>query len=128
VNFDYAAEDAIVRQLLKDSVSAWNSGDLDEFMKPYAQDARFVSRKAVTVGADKILARYKKKYSSRALMGHLGIEVQHLTFVPGDVPTAVTVIGRWTIKRASGDVLSGATLIVFHRRGESWLIIEDHSS
>ena len=97
-------------------------------MAPYAKDARFVTKKQVTYGSNQILSRYRKKYSSKALMGVLAIKVQHITFNPGHIRTAATVIGRWTITRASGQVVEGATLIVYHRIGAQWLIVEDHSS
>ena len=117
-----------VRKSLQDSVAAWNQGDLDAFMKPYAADARFVTSKGITRGSANILARYRKKYSNPELMGRLSIDVQTLTFNPGVAPTSATVIARWQIKRASGEVLAGETLIVYHKRGAGWLIVEDHSS
>jgi ketosteroid isomerase-like protein len=123
-----AIEEQTVRKELKDSVDAWNRGDLDAFMKPYALDARFVTSAGITRGSANILARYRKKYSNRALMGHLSLEIQNFSFNPGLNPTSATVIARWTIKRSSGEILEGETLIVFHKLAEGWLIVEDHSS
>ena len=124
---DRGAANAI-KKGLSDSVKAWNQGNLEEFMAPYASNARFVTSKGVTYGRQKILSRYQNKYANKALMGTLAIDVQHITFNPGENKTAATVIGRWRITRESGEVLQGATLIVYHRLAGQWLIVEDHSS
>jgi len=146
-----ADDERAIRALMNASVADWNAGNLTRFVSVYEDDARFVSSKGVTVGRQKVLDRYRRRYPDRAAMGTLSIDIQHLTMtfgehvtVYGNVeptrPNVAIVIGRWTIRRKGGEVLSGETLVVLRRHcfepGDSsgkrgcgrWLIMEDHSS
>lgn len=134
-----AAEEKAIRALLQGSVGAWNRGDLDAFTAVYADEARFVTATALTVGRSEVLARYRRRYPDRAAMGSLRIDITHVSLLPNVAitvydnvepvaPNVATVIGRWHIKRASGEELQGATTLVLHKRRGKWLIVEDHSS
>jgi ketosteroid isomerase-like protein len=62
-----------VRKLLTDQVSAWNTGDIEGFMRGYwkSDSTEFVSGGNVTRGYRDVLARYKKSYDTREKMGTL---------------------------------------------------------
>ena len=115
-----------VRAVLDAQVAAWNRGDIDGFMRGYAQspDTVFVSGDTVTRGWQTVLDRYKKGYNSREKMGTL--EFSELEITPLGKDTAV-VIGRWQLKRA-GDAPHGRFTLIFRRTREGWRIIQDHTS
>jgi len=60
---------------------AWNRGDIDAFMNGYSRsdETLFVSGDDVTRGRQKVLDRYKKKYSDRAEMGTLAFSNLEIT-------------------------------------------------
>jgi len=127
-----------VRSILAEQVAAWNRGDVEAFCSVYADDATFLSPSGVTRGRAEILARYRSRYADRAAMGTLAldpIEVQAIhgteeSVLGGRQPGAVhgaTIAARWRIDRASGESLSGLTLIVLRRRSGAWIIVQDAS-
>ena len=115
-----------VRAVLDAQVEAWNRGDIEGFMRGYAQsaDTVFISGDTVTRGWQTVLDRYKKGYNSRDKMGTL--EFSELEITPLSKDTAV-VIGRWQLKRA-GDAPHGRFTLIFRRSGAGWRIIQDHTS
>src|ERR1700751_2159015 len=64
---------AKIQTVLRAQQEAWNGGDIDTFMIGYWRSAKtvFVSGDDVTRGWQKVLDRYKVKYSDRAKMGTL---------------------------------------------------------
>ena len=113
-----------VRAVLDAQVEAWNRGDIEGFMRGYAQSAIFVSGDTVTRGWQTVLDRYKKGYTTREKMGTL--EFSELEITPLGKDTAV-VIGRWQLKRA-GDAPHGRFTLIFRRTRAGWRIIQDHTS
>jgi uncharacterized protein (TIGR02246 family) len=138
VQQDQAKQEAAIRQVMADSVAAWNRGDLDTFAAPYTDDARFISSAGVTEGKAAILERYKKRYPGRKGMGRLTLDVTRITLPAGQrvtvygavepiLPFTATLIARWKVDR-EGETLEGSTLVVFEKHRGKWLITEDHSS
>jgi beta-aspartyl-peptidase (threonine type) len=115
-----------VRAVLDAQVEAWNRGDIEGFMRGYAQssDTIFVSGDTVTRGWQTVLDRYKKSYDSRAKMGVLAFSDLEITPLGKD---AAVVLGRWQLKRAE-DTPHGRFSLIFRRTPAGWRIIHDHTS
>jgi uncharacterized protein (TIGR02246 family) len=115
-----------VRAVLDAQVEAWNRGDIEGFMRGYAQSTEtlFVSGDTVTRGWQTVLDRYKKGYDSREKMGTLTFS--ELEIKPFGKDAAI-VIGRWRLKRAA-DEPKGRFTLIFRRTREGWRIIHDHTS
>jgi beta-aspartyl-peptidase (threonine type) len=115
-----------VRAVMDAQVEAWNRGDIDGFMRGYAQspDTIFVSGDTVTRGWQTVLDRYKKGYDSREKMGQLTFS--ELEIMPFGKDAAV-VIGRWQLKRAN-DTPHGRFTLIFRRSRAGWRIVHDHTS
>lgn len=112
-----------VQALLLKQAQAWNEGDLDAFCSVYVDDAVFISPTGVTSGRDQVLARYKKRYPDKAAMGALRFE-----FVDVRSEGAVaSVAAKWVLTYPKKPQASGHTLLVLHRVGESWRIVQDAS-
>ena len=120
---DTASEIRIVLQSQQD---AWNRGDIDTFMNGYSrsEDTVFVSGDEVTRGWQKVLDRYKKKYSDRAKMGTLTFSDLEITSLSNN---SAVVLGSWELKRAS-DKPHGRFTLIFHCFPEGWKIVHDHTS
>ena len=117
---------ADVRALMEEQVAAWNSGDVDGFMKGYWNSERlvFISGDNVTRGWQPTLDRYKKNYDSRAKMGVLKFSDLEVMVISND---AAVVLGSWALTRA-GDNPHGKFTLTFRKLKEGWRIVMDHTS
>lgn len=115
-----------VRAVMDAQVEAWNRGDIEGFMRGYAQspDTIFVSGDTVTRGWQTVLDRYKKGYDSREKMGTLTFSELEIMPVGKD---AAVVLGRWQLQRA-GDTPKGRFTLIFRRTKAGWRIVHDHTS
>lgn len=121
-----SADEKAVRQILADQTTAWNAGNIDDFMKGYWDNdsLMFVGKNGVTYGYQNTLNNYKKNYGTADLMGTLTfnlIKVERLS------PEYFFVVGKWHLKRNAGDV-SGHYNLLFRKIKGKWVIIADHSS
>jgi uncharacterized protein (TIGR02246 family) len=121
---------AAIKQVLNDQQSAWNRGDIDTFMHGYnnSPQTTFIG-KTIEHGYDLILARYKKKFATRAAMGTLtfsGLTVKMLG------RNFAVVTGKFHLARtaAGGGDASGVFSLIFEREPQSqgWRIILDHTT
>ncbi len=137
---DRAAERARVEVvgLLDEQAAAWNRGDLEAFCAVYAGDAVFVTPSGLTSGREAVLERYRTRYPTTDAMGTLSLDPVEVRLdwgpgvtMLGDVaPSRIhgaSVVARWTLARADGSADSGLTLLVLHRFGARWLIVQDAS-
>ena len=120
-----SAETAI-RQLMADQVAAWNSGNIDEFMKGYWNNdsLMFIGHSGITYGYQQTLDNYKKNYSNADQMGKLFftlLKVKRLS------PDYYFVIGKWLLKRKTGDI-GGIYTLLFRKIDGQWRIVCDHTS
>src|SRR6266404_1442526 len=115
-----------IQTVIRAQQDAWNRGDIDAFMNGYwhSEQTVFVSGDELTRGWQKVLDRYKKKYSDRAKMGALTFSNLEITPLSND---SAVVLGSWELKRASGNPHGRFTLI-FRRFPEGWKIVHDHTS
>ena len=100
--------------------------DIDAFMNGYrrSEETVFVSGDEVTRGWQKVLDRYKKKYSDRAKMGTLTFSNLEITPLSND---SAVVLGSWELKRAN-DNPHGRFTLIFRRFPDGWKIVHDHTS
>ena len=115
-----------VTSVLTQQQTAWNEGDIPAFMNGYwkSSDLSFSSSNGVSRGWEAVLARYRRSYPDQSAMGHLDftdLEIHPL----GD--SAAMVLGKWHLKRDSGDI-GGVFTLVFQRFPDGWKIIHDHTS
>jgi peptidoglycan/xylan/chitin deacetylase (PgdA/CDA1 family)/ketosteroid isomerase-like protein len=127
-----------IHEVLRKQADAWSRGDLDAFCEVYAENAAFASPTGLTRGRAQVLERYQKRYPDRGAMGTLSFEVQEMRLAKGiefssfgdALPSrvhGVSVLARWTLKYPDKAPATGLTLLVLHRRGDGWEIVEDAS-
>ena len=115
-----------IRKVLSDQTTAWNKGNIDDFMKGYWNNdsLMFIGKSGVTYGYQNTLMNYKKNYNSADAMGILSfdlIKVQRLS------PDYYFVVGKWHLKRNIGD-LGGHYNLLFRKVNGAWVIVADHTS
>jgi ketosteroid isomerase-like protein len=115
-----------IRAVLSAQQEAWNHGDIEAFMNGYwrSDETVFVSGDDVSRGWQKVLDRYKTKYSDRAKMGTLTFSSLEITSLSDDSAVA---LGSWRLKRAN-DEPHGRFTLIFRRFPEGWKIVHDHTS
>jgi uncharacterized protein (TIGR02246 family) len=104
-------------------LEAWNRGDLPAFTSVYADDAVFVSPNGVTRGRQAVLERYQKRYPDKKAMGTLSFEMIEAR----EQKDAVSIVAKWTLSYPDKPAASGHTLLVLHKKGGKWLIVQDAS-
>jgi ketosteroid isomerase-like protein len=121
---DRIAED--IRAVMNAQVAAWNSGDIDGFMKGYQNSPGliFVSGDRVTRGWEPTLNNYKKSYDSRQKMGTLTFSDLEVNVLSKD---AAVVLGSWSLAREK-DNPHGKFTLIFRKFREGWRIVLDHTS
>lgn len=85
-----------------------------------------------------MLDRCRTSYPTREAMGSLSFELLEIREAWGfeDNPLGdatpsrihgLSLVARWKLAKADGTESSGLTLLVFHRQGGRWLIVQDAS-
>jgi ketosteroid isomerase-like protein len=121
-----SSAEAAIRQVMTDQVVAWNSGSIDDFMKGYWNNdsLMFIGHSGITYGYRQTLGNYKKNYSNVDQMGKLFftlLKVKRLS------PDYYFVIGKWLLKRKTGDI-GGVYTLLFRKIYGQWRIVCDHTS
>jgi ketosteroid isomerase-like protein len=137
VHFDFAGgtaaagaqettKHAAIRKVLTDQQAAWNRGDVGAFMQGYwnAPELSFAGSTGFVRGWEKVTVRYKNNYPDEASMGKLDFSDLEVRTLGAD---AALVLGKWQLKRASGDV-GGIFTLVLQRFPDGWKIVHDHTS
>lgn len=124
--FAQSKDEKKIRGILATQTSAWNNGDISQFMKGYWENdsLMFIGKSGVTYGWTNTLNNYKKGYPDTAAMGKLHfnlIQVKKLS------KKYYHVTGKWFLKRTIGDV-GGHFTLLFQKINGRWVIIADHSS
>lgn len=123
--FAQAANEAAIRVVLGKQEAAWNSGNIEDFMKGYqVSDSLIFVGKSVTHGWQQTLDGYKRRYPDTAAMGKLLFDLLELKALS---PQYYFVVGKWHLQRSVGDVGGYFTLLFKKIKGQ-WFIIADHSS
>ena len=114
-----------VTKVLSDQVSAWNSGDIEEFMRGYqiSESTVFTSSGRVIRGWGNMLERYRKAYGNGGY-GKLQFTEIEVSTISKD---AALVLGRWQLQR-SGQNSGGIFTLLFRKTRAGWRIVHDHTS
>lgn len=121
-------EEAAIRAVLDEQQVAWNKGDLDGFMRGYANlpELTFYSGGNVTSGWQATLQRYRNTYQNG------GKQMGRLTFSNLEIhvlaPDAAWVGGRWQLEMPDGKKPGGLFTLIFRKLPEGWRIVHDHTS
>ncbi|MDQ2658864.1 MAG: nuclear transport factor 2 family protein [Verrucomicrobiota bacterium] len=117
---------AEIRAVLRAQAQAWNRGDVDGYMRGYANSraTEFISGDTLTRGWQTVRDRYAKKYDSREKMGALDFSDLRITLLSTDAALAT---GRWKLTRQR-DQPHGRFTLLFRRTMEGWRIVHDHTS
>jgi len=114
--------------LLDAQVEAWNSGDLDKFMRGYwkSPELTFFSSGGKLNGWDATIERYRKTYQSGGReMGRLVFDDLDITMLG---PDAAFVRGKWELTFSDGKRAGGIYTLVLRRLSNEWKIVHDHTS
>lgn len=119
-------DELIIRSTLENQRQAWNTGNLEAFMKAYlkSDSLMFIGKSGVTYGWQNTLDNYKRGYPDTSAMGNLKfdiLEVKRLSVM------YFFVVGKWHLTRSIGDV-GGHFTLLFKKVKNSWVIVADHSS
>src|SRR5437899_8514795 len=89
-----------IQNVIHAQQDAWNRGQVEEFMNGYwrSDQTVFVSGDEVTRAWQKVLDRYKRKYSDRSKMGTLTFSALEITPLSND---SAMVLGSWKLDRAN---------------------------
>ena len=119
-------DEKAIRDLLARQSTAWNQGNIDEFMKGYwpSDSLLFIGKNGVTHGYQNTLDNYKKNYSDASKMGKLFFDILEVRKMS---PVYYWVLGKWFLKRSIGDV-GGYYTLLFRKIKGQWVIVADHSS
>jgi uncharacterized protein (TIGR02246 family) len=119
-------ERAAIMQVLEKQRSAWNKGNMEEYMQGYwkSDSLKFVGKKGIQYGYQKTLDNYKKSYKNASEMGHLVFDIIDVQVFR---PENAFVLGKWKLERQS-DTLSGHFTLLFKKMDKDWKIVTDHSS
>ncbi len=119
-------DDILIKSILAQQTTAWNTGDIDRFMDGYwrSDSLVFIGKNGPTYGWENTLKNYKRSYPDTTTMGELNFElisVKRLSVL------YYSVVGKWQLKRSIGNV-GGAFTLLFKKIKNKWVIIQDHSS
>jgi ketosteroid isomerase-like protein len=127
-------EESAIRTTLAAQETAWNHGDIPAFMATYedSPETTFIGV-SINKGSQRILERYKKSYSTPALMGQLSFHEVEVRLLPASTGTAeyAIVTGRFHLERTvkgEGTKDEGIFSLVWHKTPTGWKIILDHTS
>jgi hypothetical protein len=120
------SDEKAILQLLDKQTTAWNLGDIDNFMKGYWENDSllFIGSSGITHGWKTTLNNYKKNYPDTAAMGKLAFTILVTKKLS---PLYFHVIGKWHLQRSIGN-REGYFTLLFRKIGNNWVIILDHSS
>jgi uncharacterized protein (TIGR02246 family) len=129
------SEEAAIRTVLEEQVTAWNRGDIPGFMASYedSPETTFVGTSSVNKGFQPILERYKKGYATKEQMGTLTFRELDIRLLPtaGGVTEYAVVTGRFHLERAAkGEATKddGVFSLVWHKGSGGWKILLDHTA
>ncbi len=115
-----------IRNMLSAQEAAWNTGNLEKFMKGYwvNDSLLFIGKNGPKYGYQTTLDNYKKGYPDTAHMGKFTSTILSIKKLSSNY---YFVVGKWFLKRSVGDVSGHYTLLLRKIKGE-WVIVADHSS
>ncbi len=126
VNYHTGNWKSDIGKIMAAQETAWNSGNLKEFMQPYWQSDSlvFIGSRGLNYGWKTTLENYQKSYPDKQAMGTLLFENQRFESLGEN---HAFVIGRWNLFRES-DTLDGSYSLIWRKLEGEWKIVADHSS
>lgn len=123
---NFSEEKNEIMKVLNLQETAWNKGDLEEYMSGYwhSDSLMFVGSKGIQFGWEKPLANYKKSYPDKKAMGELSFEIISLDVLSEE---SAFMLGKWFLKREIGN-LSGHFTLLWKKISGEWKVVIDHSS
>lgn len=123
--FHNTQEKEAILDVMYQQEQAWNSGDIDAFMKGYwrSDSLMFVGKNGIKYGWQTTLENYKKSYPDRSTMGKLSFTIEKLEV---ENQTAF-MLGKWNITRDSGNI-GGYFTLYWKKIDGNWVIVLDHTS
>ena len=118
--------DAIMH-VLNTQTSAWNEGNIDQFMVGYWQSdsLMFIGKSGLSHSYQTALNNYKKGYPDLAAMGKLKFDI--LKIKPLGKKHCF-VVGKWHLTRPEKGDVGGHFSLLFEKIKGEWAIIADHTS
>ena len=115
-----------IMKIMDEQVICWNKGDIECFMQAYwqADSLKFIGKNGITYGWRNTLENYKIRYPDKSAMGILEFDILHIEKLGRK---AISVIGKWILKRQIGDI-GGHFSLIWRKIKGKWLIVADHSS
>lgn len=115
-----------IRNMLSKQEAAWNTGNLQSFMKGYwvNDSLLFIGKNGPKYGYETTLENYKKGYPDTAYMGKFTSTILSIKKLSNQY---YFIVGKWFLKRSVGDATGYYTLLIRKINGE-WVIVADHSS
>lgn len=116
-----------ILEILDRQTLAWNSGDVNNFMKGYweSDSLMYIGKSGVKYGFKITLENYKKNYPDKATMGTLKFDIIKIDFMGSDI---CFVVGKWSLLRPEKGDISGHYTLLWKKIKNEWVIIADHSS
>jgi ketosteroid isomerase-like protein len=122
----YAQDRQAVLKVLHNQQTAWNKGDIEEFMQGYwkSDSLLFVGKAAPTHGWQATFDNYKRGYPDKAAMGILSFDIMQVKLLDA---TNAFVLGAWHLKREK-DAPGGYFTLWFRKINGEWKVVVDHTS
>ncbi|SHG86418.1 YybH family protein [Flagellimonas flava] len=116
---------AEIVQLMREQERAWSNHDLEGFMQTYwkSDSLKFYGARGLTLGWEKTLEGYKKRYPTPDETGRLNFTIDDITKIESN---SYHVMGQYHLKRKAGDA-NGVFLIVLKKINGAWKIVADMS-
>ena len=124
--FAQTKDEKAIRDILAEQTTAWNKGNIDDFMKGYWNNdsLMFIGKNGVTYGYQNTLMNYKKNYKNADEMGTLTFDLVKVQRLSAEY---YFIVGKWHLKRNAGDI-GGHYNLIFRKIQGNWVIVADHSS
>ncbi len=107
------------------TATAWNTGDLDAFVAPYAETATYMTP-AGPIGKAAMLTRYRARYFTGSRPDQQ-LRFEDVVVRPlGEGHALMT--GRYVLTGGGKPELTGRFTLVWAKLAEGWGILHDHSS
>ncbi|SNZ00780.1 YybH family protein [Flagellimonas pacifica] len=114
-----------ILQVLKDQEKSWSNHDLEGFMQTYweSDSLQFYGARGLTLGWEKTLEGYQKRYPTKDETGTLKFTIDAITKIEKE---AYYVMGQYHLTRKVGDA-NGVFLIILKKIKGEWKIVADMS-
>lgn len=124
-NSSEEADKAEIISLLRDQEKAWSNHDLEGFMQTYwkSDSLKFYGASGLTLGWQKTLEGYQKRYPTKDETGTLNFTIDDMTQIESN---SYHVMGQYHLKRKAGGA-NGVFLIILRKIDGEWKIVADMS-